>query len=360
MTAPTRKRLAFIDHSFHQSTRSSDFFQEVLRRDYEVAVFFDDGWRGGPEVDPQTVNEGNFDVVLFWQVLPNTRSLLRFCCDDLLWVPMYDNERERSSLGWRALSLMDMKVICFSKALYEVTQRVGIHSFQVQYFPEPSEKEVSYGRARVFFWQRINEMGWPLLKQILGDNDVEKVVLRDDPDPSHEFAEPEAGDVEKFGIEVIRNLKVAGGGRYEDYMRLLSGCNVFVAPRLSEGIGLSFLEAMALGMCVVAPDAPTMNEYISTDDNGFLFDPEDAGPVALSHFEECGRRARARVARGREEWEASLPAMLQFVSEPLPRRRSGWGTMLLLFWDIAGRAKRAVHRTLSHASSFLMPGALKR
>jgi hypothetical protein len=47
MQTRTKKKLAFIDHSFHRVTRSSEFFQEKLRCEYEIAVFFDDAWRGG-------------------------------------------------------------------------------------------------------------------------------------------------------------------------------------------------------------------------------------------------------------------------------------------------------------------------
>ena len=360
MAPPSKKRLAFIDHSFHKMTRSSDFFLEILNRDFEVTVFFDDGWKGGPEVDPHIVNAGKFDTVLFWQVLPFARSILRFSCDNLIWVPMYDSEWQRSSVGWRALRRLGLKVVCFSKALYEVTQRVGMYSIRVQYFPEVPKETVSYGSPRVFFWQRVNGIVWPLVKRVLGENDVEKTVLRDDPDPNQVFTEPTAEDAAKFHVEVIRNLKVAAGGRNDEYMRVLSSCNVFIATRLKEGIGLNFLEAMALGMCVVATDAPTMNEYIATGDNGFLFDPEHPRAIDLSRYAECGRRAKAQVARGREQWEASLPAILEFVSKPVPRKRSYWDTMLLLLWDVVRHAKLVIDKQFPHVSSSHSRGAVKR
>jgi glycosyltransferase involved in cell wall biosynthesis len=360
MTPPSKKRLAFIDHSFHKVTRSSDFFLEVLNRDYEVTIFFDDGWKGGLEVDPHTVNAGKFDTVLFWQVLPFARNVMRFSCNNLIWVPMYDSEWQRSNVGWRALRLLGLKVICFSKTLYEITQHAGIRSFQVQYFPEVPKETVSYGRPRVFFWQRVDEIGWPLVKRILGENDIEKTVLRDDPDPNHVFTEPDPEDTARFHVEVVRNLKLAGGGKSDEYMRLLSNCNVFIATRLREGIGLSFLEAMALGMCVVAPDAPTMNEYISTEEDGFLFDPEQVSAIDLARFADCGRRARARVAKGREQWETALPAMLEFVSTPVQRRRSYWDTIRLLLWDLARHAKLAIDKRFPHTSPAHVRAAEKR
>jgi glycosyltransferase involved in cell wall biosynthesis len=347
MTAPIKKRLAFIDHSFHKATRSSAFFQEILSRDYEVTLFFDEAWKQGPEVDLHAVNRGNFDVVLFWQVLPSPSRILRFSCRDLIWVPMYDNEWYRSSKGWRLLRLLGLKVVCFSRALYEIAQGAGVHSFPLQYFPEPSPAQVAYGRPRVFFWHRIQELDWPLVRQLLARSDIEKIVVKDDPDPNHAFSEPDPADVAQFGIEVVRNLKVSGGASFNDYMRMLTGCNVFIAPRLREGIGLSFLEAMALGMCVIAPDASTMNEYISPGANGFLFDPERPAPIDLSTFAECGKRAREFTIAGRQQWEESLPAMLQFIAQPIPKQRSSWDAIRFLLWTAASRTKLAVDRKFS-------------
>ncbi len=335
MKTPAKKKLAFIDHSFHKMTHSSEFFQEILRHEYAIRVFFDEGWQGGPEINPHEINAGNFDVVLFWQALPSPRNILRLTCENIIWIPMYDNERQRSGLGWRALHRLGLKVICFSKTLYETTQRFGINSLYVQYFPKPHEQEVAYGMPRVFLWQRVNEIGWPLVKSILAGNNVEKIVLKADPDPSHIFDEPENKDVREFNIEVERDLKIADGTSYDDYLRLLSSCNVFIAPRLSEGIGLSFLEAMAMGMCVVGPNRPTMNEYVSPGNTGFLFDPERHDPIDLADFAGCGSRARAWIANGWTEWQASLPAILDFIAEPISKQHSFGSTFpLFLLWGV--------------------------
>jgi|SRR5450432_86614 len=348
MKTQTKRKLAFIDHSFHKMTRSSEFFQKILCREYVITVFFDEGWQGGPEINPNEINAGNFDVVLFWQAPPSAPNILRLSCENIIWIPMYDNEQQRSCLGWRALRRLGLKVICFSKTLYETTQRFGINSLYVQYFPKPCKQAVTYGMPRVFLWQRVNEIGWPLVKRLLAGNKVEKIVLKADPDPSHIFDEPGNKDVREFNIEVERDLKIADGASNDDYLRLLSSCNVFIAPRLSEGIGLSFLEAMALGMCVVGPNRPTMNEYVSSGNTGFLFDPERRDPIDLADFAGCGSRARARAASGWTEWQASLPVILHFIAEPTCKRRSLGSTVpFLLLWGfdrVVRKAKMLIRR----------------
>ncbi|PJF26433.1 MAG: hypothetical protein CUN52_15815, partial [Phototrophicales bacterium] len=39
---------------------------------------------------------------------------------------------------------------------------------------------------------------------------------------------------------------------HDDYLALLSRANIFITPRKVEGVGLTFLEAMASGCCVIA------------------------------------------------------------------------------------------------------------
>ena len=84
---------------------------------------------------------------------------------------------------------------------------------------------------------------------------------------------------------------------------------------------MSVLEAMASGHCVAAPNAPTMNEYISNGTNGLLY---DLGRLARLDFAEAkviGARARESVERGHERWLTSIPALLDFVTTPTEAAR---------------------------------------
>ena len=79
---------------------------------------------------------------------------------------------------------------------------------------------------------------------------------------------------------------------------------------------MSFLEAMASGLCVVALDAPTMNEVISHGVNGLLYAPGRRAPLDFGLAREMGARAREDVVRGRARWEARLPETLEFLTTP--------------------------------------------
>jgi glycosyltransferase involved in cell wall biosynthesis len=81
---------------------------------------------------------------------------------------------------------------------------------------------------------------------------------------------------------------------------------------------MSFLEAMAMGLCVVAPNAPTMNEYIQNGVNGLLYDPENPKPLDFSRAHELGKAARLSVQKGHDAWTASKKEIVSFLSEPAP------------------------------------------
>ena len=79
---------------------------------------------------------------------------------------------------------------------------------------------------------------------------------------------------------------------------------------------MSFIEAMSMGLCVVAPRAPTMSEYIEDGVTGLLYDPENVKALDFSHAREIGAAARASCEAGRERWLSSWPAIKAFLEEP--------------------------------------------
>merc|ERR1712127_467540 len=57
-----------------------------------------------------------------------------------------------------------------------------------------------------------------------------------------------------------------------EYLDIFEKCNIFIAPRKKEGIGLTIVEAISKGMFIVGYDDATMNEYISDSRIGFIYD----------------------------------------------------------------------------------------
>jgi hypothetical protein len=130
----------------------------------------------------------------------------------------------------------------------------------------------------------------------------------------------------------------------EAYLRSLAGFNVYIAPRRHEGIGMAFLEAMAMGMCVVAENHPTANEYILSGKNGVLYggDREKIYPprrVELLELARIGGEARETIRRIHGDWLAKRIEILQCVEGLLQRRMepkvppAGLLNLTINFWQ---------------------------
>ena len=111
----------------------------------------------------------------------------------------------------------------------------------------------------------------------------------------------------------------------EEYADLLGSCGLFAAPRRKEGIGLSFLDAMARGAFVLGYDSPTMNEYIRHAETGWLFN-EDIGRAdpCRGHRGRASGGARAGGFRVVPRGEGRKVKVLAFIENApiLVRRRN--------------------------------------
>lgn len=105
---------------------------------------------------------------------------------------------------------------------------------------------------------------------------------------------------------------------HEDYVHAISRCHYYLAPRLYEGIGMSFLEAMGCGLCVLSPNRATMNEYIVDGENGILFESYEELSRKQFDFEHIGQQARRSYLRVQEKWEAGEERLIAFLQEPPP------------------------------------------
>jgi glycosyltransferase involved in cell wall biosynthesis len=77
---------------------------------------------------------------------------------------------------------------------------------------------------------------------------------------------------------VLDTARIAQGrivflGHREDVMDLMAAADVFVFPSLWEGLGGVLIEAMGLGLPIIASDLPAIREVIEDGPNGYLVPP---------------------------------------------------------------------------------------
>jgi hypothetical protein len=171
-----------------------------------------------------------------------------------------------------------------------------------------------FDTLRGFLWYRRRDIPPEAAFALTAGTRFASIAIHDAPDPGHAAPLPDAPPPHVGAL-----VRTAWSPDGRAFAQALRDANVFFAPRPMEGIGLAFLEAMAAGLCVVAPDAPTMNEYISHGRNGLLHAPGSRAPLDFAHAREIGARARQDIAAGRARWEAAVPALLDFLATPTAR-----------------------------------------
>ncbi len=307
-----KEKIAFIDHPFHKKTRSSNFFIDVLKDEYDLHTFF-------LGVDPRStieeIADSDYDLVICWQT--------EFCAPYFLMrgkrvvcIPMFDGVENAPSWYW--LAMRQARFINFCQDLHRKHRSLGIESIYVQYFggSKLDIKQASFESLKGIFWQRRPNEGldYRFARSVLGDV-VDSIHIHNAPDigDATDWQPPFGFTVSLFGKD-SRNYRSA-----------LEEANIFLAPRKTEGIGHPLIEAMARGMCVIAHDKPTANEYIVDGVNGILIDydkphsfkelndPNSKKFLTKERAEEFGKQARAFYEHGRKEWLRDVEFLPYFV-----------------------------------------------
>jgi glycosyltransferase involved in cell wall biosynthesis len=84
--------------------------------------------------------------------------------------------------------------------------------------------------------------------------------------------------------------------------------DAFASTSPKEAFGIALVEAMAIGLPVIAIDAPGPREILDHDRTGLIVDPRDPAALAaaIEHLaEDGGLRARLGAA-GRERYRAAF------------------------------------------------------
>lgn len=95
---------------------------------------------------------------------------------------------------------------------------------------------------------------------------------------------------------------------------------------------MAFLEAMAEGLCVVAPDGSTMNEYIVDGQNGFLYDASHPAPIDLSGAAIVAKNSFQLCRERREQWLDSENELFDCLADVPSKKLFTFPRNLLAIW----------------------------
>ena len=312
-------RILLVDHACHITTKSFDFFAALLRRRFEVETFYyDQAYRVRIPADKVAWA----DVIVYLEFLPS-RFRIAEPGKHCVFVPMYDNEWG-SKWQWRRIADSGMAVVSFCGRITEHARKCGVKHLRDVRFALPPSPAPGNPRVAVL-WDR-GQVGIDHIWTLFAPGDLDKLLLVRRPERDLAF-EPVPEDFRKaYHVE----LHESGFLPDEEYHALLSEPGVYVAPRFKEGIGMTFLEALAAGKFVVAHQDATMDEVVEDGVNGRLVDMRNPGRITLP---ETPVETRLELARRRyERWKADSASILDFLSRSasLPPCKGGWSPRSVL------------------------------
>ncbi len=323
-----------LDWHIKNSDAFRDLLVEPLKNYADIKLVAWDGENLPNKHDPK--------LPLIFSMLPPPPSLLKKAEQKIVWLPMWDQAQGYDKKWWSQLP-KNLKIVAFSDAIYQRAQEAGLPTLRLRYYPDPSASTAtSWSNGRIlFYWNRVGMVGPNFLKALCASLRVSTLIFKPDIDPrieENKFYElpPKIGDTKVITINTVKDRST--------YFKLTASANIVLAPRLTEGLGLVFLEAMSRGCAIIAHNAPTMNEYISHKKNGVLLKkdytskktklakmvglniaiPERSIPYLLSdiqpwkqlsqlNYEKLGNQARLDSIRGYQDWQADKEAYAKFV-----------------------------------------------
>jgi glycosyltransferase-like protein len=87
-------------------------------------------------------------------------------------------------------------------------------------------------------------------------------------------------ELSRFPSYVQEGVRIVGSVDNDTITNLYRLADCFVQPSIKEGWGLAILEAMAVGVPVIASDIPVFQEYLVDSNNALLANPEDDQAIA--------------------------------------------------------------------------------
>jgi hypothetical protein len=285
--------------------------------------------------------------VLFFQ-LPPPKRILDNKYQHIVWAPMWDHAQGYNLTWWSGLP-KNIRVIAFSDLIYQKAESAGLEVLRIQYAPPPQHNlNINWKEPlTAFYWNRTGLFSKELIIEICNLLNVRRLIFQYKLDPRI----PKGHD---YRInDQYPGLKVETFSEHladEAYIDLQKQAHIYFAPRKTEGVGLTFLDAMATGSFVIANNAPTMNEYIVHRIHGYLINRNDLSllqkanlfinsyllkdpktvvsknhylnsqcinfkSISLNELEIIGNSAKQRINTLHQQWCIDLPKLKSFLCD---------------------------------------------
>ena len=337
--------IGFLTHPHHRYTQVFDWLLSWFPESPQIHYGDSAGLGGFVE----KAEEGTFDAVCLFQLdacLPYLATQTKVIC-----CPMYDASRNRPADFFPTGENILYVNMC--RRLHQSISAQGGKSLYYQYAPDPKTIPTTDWEKppRAHFWERepgdMDRYGAEIIARRLGCQSLDFRLFRDK-------------DL-SFGSGEAQKRATEQWGSHAEHLKRIAESQIFIAPRRFEGIGMAFLEAMAMGCVVVAENQATANEYILHGSTGLLYagDGEKVrrpSEISKAELNEIGLRARDhiahlhRISQGTSQIIATK--VREFLSRPKKTDDRPDPILRKFCWDTQGRGL-PVHANKRDSTEFV-------
>ena len=307
-------RVLFVDIDFHLKTKSADFLLDILRTAFDVEThYYHDLYHAN--IPQEKLDRA--DVIIVWQSTLGRKDFV-INGKPCIYAPMYDCDWG-STFQWKRIGASGTHVISFCNAISDraTIGHVPLENLlELRYAYNPSQFSGFEGDSDVaIIWER-GFFGMDEFKRIFPPHFFKKLIIIRRPQPGLTFKPISQTDISAYNITLVESEFIPK----EDYLQLIKEPGVFLAPRPKEGIGMSFLEALAMGKCVIAHDDASMNEYISDGENGFIRNLYgNITAISKSDILSVRNRVKATAAAQYARWLSDKEKIIPFIKNAIAR-----------------------------------------
>lgn len=295
------QKIVYVDYAYHFHTKSNHFLRHYIEEYYNVEYVSNNAYTLNPNNEPNlTYIDESYYAVIFFQLI-SENMIRQIKCKNIIFFPMYDESTFYPEWYWYMLWKHNIKIISFSKTLHDHIIKFGMDCLYIQYFIEPVKSVNPDNDFSLFFWIRGSDtiFEWNIVKKLIDKTKIDSFHI-------HYENKDYSTSTNNCPIEEDKKLfNVTESDWFntkEEYISKILSKNIYIAPRKMEGIGLSFIEAMAMGKIIIAVDAPTMNEYIIDGYNGYLFNCDNPKPINFKNIEILKNNAYEYAKQGYDRW----------------------------------------------------------
>ncbi|MDP2669381.1 MAG: glycosyltransferase family 4 protein [bacterium] len=184
-----------------------------------------------------------------------------------------------SALWWKLLLKKANHVTAISNYLAQIVKEKGYRG-TVEIIPNGVDEKLLLIQRPEFQGEKVIFSSSRLVKKnalevllkaaakIRGEVGFKVIIAGDGPEKKSLMEFSEALDL-KDRVEFLGHVP------YENLIKLYSGADIFVRPSRSEGLGSSFLEAMAAGLITIGTPVGGITDYLWEGSTGFLAIPDN-------------------------------------------------------------------------------------